>query len=48
MQSVNEELTTVNQELKIELEELRLSNNDFQNLINSTEIATIFLDRNCM
>ena len=36
---------TVNQELKIKIEELRLSNNDFQNLINSTDIATIFLDR---
>ena len=45
LQSLNEELTTVNQELKIKLEELRLSNNDFQNLINSTDIATIFLDR---
>ena len=46
LQSVNEELTTVNQELKIKLEELRQSNNDFQNLINSTDIATIFVDRN--
>ena len=45
LQSVNEELTTVNQELKIKIEELRLSNNDFQNLINSTDVATIFLDR---
>ena len=45
IQSINEELTTVNQELKIKIEELRLSNNDFQNLINSTDIATIFLDR---
>ncbi len=45
LQSVNEELTTVNQELKIKIEELRLSNSDFQNLINSTDIATIFLDR---
>jgi PAS domain S-box-containing protein len=45
LQSVNEELTTVNQELEIKIEELRLSNNDFQNLINSTDIATIFLDR---
>ena len=45
IQSVNEELTTVNQELKIKIEELRVSNNDFQNLINSTDIATIFLDR---
>ena len=46
LQSVNEELTTVNQELKIKIEELHLSNNDFQNLINSTDVATIFLDRN--
>ena len=45
LQSVNEELTTVNQELKIKIEELRLSNNDFHNLINSTDVATIFLDR---
>jgi two-component system, chemotaxis family, CheB/CheR fusion protein len=45
LQSVNEELLTVNQELKIKVEELSLANNDFANLINSTEIATIFLDR---
>jgi two-component system CheB/CheR fusion protein len=45
LQSVNEELTTVNQELKIKIEELGLTNNDFQNLMNSTDIGTIFLDR---
>ena len=45
LQSVNEELVTVNQELKIKIEELSNSNNDLQNLINSTNIATIFLDR---
>jgi PAS domain S-box-containing protein len=45
LQSVNEELTTVNQELKIKIEEITQTNNDFQNLINSTDIATIFLDR---
>jgi two-component system CheB/CheR fusion protein len=45
LQSVNEELTTVNQELKIKIEELRQSNNDFQNLIISTDLGTIFLDR---
>jgi PAS domain S-box-containing protein len=45
LQSVNEELTTVNQELTITIEELRRSNTDFQNLINSTDIATIVLDR---
>jgi len=44
LQSVNEELTTVNQELKIKIEELSHSNNDFQNLMNSTDIGTIFLD----
>jgi two-component system, chemotaxis family, CheB/CheR fusion protein len=45
LQSVNEELTTVNQELKIKIEELGLTNDNFQNLINSTDIGTIFLDR---
>jgi two-component system, chemotaxis family, CheB/CheR fusion protein len=45
LQSVNEELTTVNQELKFKIEELSQTNNNFQNLINSTDIGTIFLDR---
>src|SRR6185312_4866887 len=45
LQSVNEELSTVNQELKIKIEELSLANNNFENLMNSTNIATIFLDR---
>jgi two-component system CheB/CheR fusion protein len=45
LQSVNEELSTVNQELKIKIEELGLTNDDFRNLINSTDIGTIFLDR---
>jgi two-component system, chemotaxis family, CheB/CheR fusion protein len=45
LQSVNEELTTVNQELKIKIEELTHSNDDFQNLMNSTSIGTMFLDR---
>ena len=45
LQSVNEELTTVNQELKIKIDELGATNNDFANFINSTDIATIFLDR---
>ncbi|HKP46985.1 MAG TPA: chemotaxis protein CheB, partial [Pyrinomonadaceae bacterium] len=45
LQSVNEELTTVNQELKIKIEELSHANNDFSNLMNSTDIGTIFLDR---
>ena len=45
LQSVNEELVTVNQELKIKIEEQTQANDDFQNLINSTDIGTIFLDR---
>ncbi|HEX2311942.1 MAG TPA: CheR family methyltransferase [Vicinamibacterales bacterium] len=45
LQSVNEELATVNQELQIKIDELALTNDNFQNLINSTEIGTIFLDR---
>jgi two-component system CheB/CheR fusion protein len=45
LQSVNQELITVNQKLKVKIEELSQSNDDFQNLIYSTDIATIFLDR---
>jgi PAS domain S-box-containing protein len=45
LQSLNEELRTVNQELKIKIEEQAQATNDIQNLINSTEIGTIFLDR---
>jgi two-component system CheB/CheR fusion protein len=45
LQSVNEELFTVNQELKIKIDELSHANNNFQNLMNSTNIGTIFLDR---
>ncbi len=45
LQSLNEELRTVNQELKIKIEEQAQANDDIQNLINSTDIGTIFLDR---
>ncbi|UHG94615.1 CheR family methyltransferase [Spirosoma oryzicola] len=45
LQSINEELTTVNQELKLKVEEISLVGNNLQNLINSTDIATLFLDR---
>jgi signal transduction histidine kinase len=45
LQSVNEKLTTVNQELKIKIEELSQANNNFKNLMNSTDVGTIFLDR---
>ena len=45
MQSLNEELQTVNAELQGRLDELSLSNNDMRNLLNSTEVATVFLDK---
>ncbi len=44
MQSLNEELATVNSELQMKLEELSKSNDDMQNLLNSTKIATVFLN----
>ncbi len=45
LQSVNEELTTVNTELRSKMEQLSRSESDMKNLLDSTEIATIFLDR---
>ncbi|HEX7770797.1 MAG TPA: CheR family methyltransferase, partial [Pyrinomonadaceae bacterium] len=45
LQSINEELTTVNQELKIKIEELGHTNDDLRNLMNSTRIGSIFLNR---
>jgi two-component system CheB/CheR fusion protein len=45
LQAINEELTTVNQEMKYKVEELSQSNSDLQNLMASTQIGTIFLDR---
>jgi two-component system, chemotaxis family, CheB/CheR fusion protein len=44
VQSSNEELETINAELNRRLAELDHANGDLQNLINSTQIATIFLD----
>jgi two-component system CheB/CheR fusion protein len=44
MQSLNEELQTVNNELQAKVDELARSNNDMKNLLNSTDIATLFLD----
>jgi len=46
MQSLNEELQTVNHELQAKVDELSRSNNDMKNLLNSTDIATLFLDDN--
>ncbi|MCF0072776.1 PAS domain S-box protein [Dyadobacter sp. CY261] len=45
LQSINEELSTVNQELKVKVEEISMTRNNLQNLINSTDLATLFLDR---
>jgi len=44
MQSLNEKLQTVNTELQSKVDDLSLLNNDMKNLLNSTDIATIFLD----
>lgn len=45
LQSINEELSTVNSELKSKVDELAHANGDLQNLMASTAIATVFLDR---
>lgn len=44
LQSLNEELQTVNAELQSKVEELYAAHDDMRNLLNSTEIATIFVD----
>ena len=44
IQAVNEELNTVNQELNSKVEELTEVNNDLVNFLNSSNVATIFLD----
>jgi two-component system CheB/CheR fusion protein len=44
MQSMNEELQTVNAEQQSKMDELSRLNNDMRNLLNSTEIVTVFLD----
>jgi len=46
LQSLNEELTTVNTELQGRIDELSRANDDMKNLLDSTDIATIFLDIN--
>ena len=43
LQSTNEELITVNNQLGQKLIELNAANNDISNLLNSTEIPTVFL-----
>jgi two-component system CheB/CheR fusion protein len=44
MQSMNEELQTVNHELQAKVDELSQASDDMKNLLNSTDIATLFLD----
>ncbi|GFO66991.1 chemotaxis protein CheR [Geomonas limicola] len=48
MQSMNEELQTVNAEQNSRLEEYMRASNDMENLLDSTEIVTIFLDSKLM
>src|SRR5262249_19227079 len=44
LQSVNEELETINAELNKKVEELDSVNGDLRNLLQSTQIPTLFLD----
>ena len=44
MQSMNEELQTVNHELQAKVDELSMVNDDLKNLLNASDIATLFLD----
>ena len=44
LQSVNEELYTVNTELQNKVDQLITTTNDLDNLLNSTEIGSIFVD----
>jgi two-component system CheB/CheR fusion protein len=44
LQSINEELSTVNAELKDKLDAIASAHSDLRNLINATEIGTLFLD----
>ena len=46
LQSVNEELETINTELNKKVEELDVANSDMQNLLQSTQIPTLFVDNN--
>ncbi len=44
LQSINEELSTVNSELQTKVSDLSISNNDMNNLLAGTNIATVFVD----
>ncbi len=45
LQSLNEELNTINARLQEKVEKLEDINNDIVNLLSSTSIATVFLDK---
>lgn len=45
MQSMNEELQTINSELQAKLDDLALAQSDMKNVLNSIEIAILFLDQ---
>jgi len=45
LQSANEELITLNHELKVKVDEVSRANSDLQNLMTSTDIGVVFLDR---
>ncbi len=45
MQSLNEELQTVNTELQSKVQDSLRTSDDMKNLLNSTEIATLFIDK---
>ncbi len=45
LQSLNEELTALNSQLQETLERQRSTSNDLQNILYSSDLATIFLDR---
>ena len=42
---MNEEMQTVNVELQAKVDELSRASSDMKNLLNSTDIATLFLDK---
>ena len=44
LESVNEELTTLNSEYQQKISELIVSNNDLENFLRTSDVATIFLD----
>ena len=46
LQSLNEELTALNSQLQESLERQRTTSNDLQNVLYSTDVATLFLDAN--